>query len=101
MTLGGRAHLPWLGDNRETFRALTGFLDDRPARAVRGSSPLSLRETEVLRLVASGLSNRDIASALVLSEHTVHRHIANILRKLAQSTRAAAAAHATRVGLIE
>lgn len=100
VTLGGRAHLPWLGDNRETFRALTGFLDDRPHAETRGRSPLSLRETEVLRLVASGLSNRDIASALVLSEHTVHRHVANILRKLAQSTRAAAAAQATRAGLI-
>ncbi len=100
VTLGGSAHLPWLGDSRETFRALAGFLDDRPATAPNGKSPLSLRETEVLRLVASGLSNRDIASALVLSEHTVHRHVANILRKLAQSTRAAAAAHATRAGLI-
>ena len=39
-------------------------------------------------------------SSLVLSEHTVHRHVANMLRKLTQSSRAAAAAHATRVGLI-
>ena len=52
------------------------------------------------RLVAAGLSNREIASSLVLSEHTVHRHVANILRKLAQSSRAAAAAHATRAGVI-
>ena len=61
---------------------------------------LSRRETEVLRLVAAGLSNREIASSLVLSEHTVHRHVANVLRKLAQSSRAAAAAHATRAGYI-
>jgi DNA-binding NarL/FixJ family response regulator len=61
---------------------------------------LTPRETEVLRLVASGLSNREIAGSLVLSEHTVHRHIANILRKLAQSSRSAATAHAVRVGLI-
>jgi DNA-binding NarL/FixJ family response regulator len=54
----------------------------------------------VLRLVASGLTNREIATSLVLSEHTVHRHVANILRKLAQSSRAAAAAQATRAGLI-
>ena len=40
------------------------------------------------------MSNREIARTLVLSEHTVHRHIANILRKLAQSTRAAAATQA-------
>jgi len=54
----------------------------------------------VLRLVAAGLSNREIASSLVLSEHTVHRHVANVLRKLVQSSRAAAAAHATRAGYI-
>jgi DNA-binding NarL/FixJ family response regulator len=46
------------------------------------------------------MSNREIATTLVLSEHTVHRHIANILRKLAQSTRAAAATQALRAGLI-
>ena len=50
--------------------------------------------------MARGLSNREIAGSLVVSEHTVHRHVANILRKLALSTRAAAAAHAARAGLI-
>ena len=54
----------------------------------------------MLRLVATGLSNREIASSLVLSEHTVHRHVANILRKLTLSTRAAASAYAARAGLI-
>ena len=54
----------------------------------------------MLRLVATGHSNREIASSLVLSEHTVHRHVANILRKLGQSSRAAAAAQATRAGFI-
>jgi pimeloyl-ACP methyl ester carboxylesterase/DNA-binding CsgD family transcriptional regulator len=98
--LGGDAHLPWLDDQRELHRALAGFLDDAPPAALNGDSPLTPRETEVLRLVASGLSNREIAGSLVLSEHTVHRHIANILRKLAQSSRAAATAHAARVGLI-
>ena len=100
VTLAGTAHLPWLDDNRETFRALSGFLDDSPPPVANGDSPLTRRETEVMRLVASGLSNRDIAAALVLSEHTVHRHVANILRKLASSTRAGAAAQATRAGLI-
>jgi len=100
VTLNGDAHFPWLDDQRELRRALAGFLDDGPGPAVDGTSPLTARETEVLRLVASGLSNREIASSLVLSEHTVHRHVANILRKLAQSSRAAATAHATRVGLI-
>ena len=81
-------------------RALAGFLDDTAPAETNGDSPLSSREAEVLRLVAAGLSNREIAGSLVLSEHTVHRHVANILRKLTQSSRAAAAAHATRVGYI-
>ena len=57
------------------------------------------REREVLALLADGLTNRQIAEQLVLSEHTVHRHVANILRKLGVPSRAAAAAHAARVGL--
>ena len=73
---------------------------DGPAMSEDADSPLSGREAEVLRLVAAGLSNREIASSLVLSEHTVHRHVANILRKLTQSSRAAAAAQATRLGYI-
>ena len=89
-----------LDDQREVQRALAGFLDDAPVADANGESPLSRREAEVLRLVAAGLSNREIASSLVLSEHTVHRHVANILRKLTQSSRAAAAAQATRLGYI-
>jgi LuxR family transcriptional regulator, maltose regulon positive regulatory protein len=60
---------------------------------------LSNRELEVLDLVAQGLTNRDIAGRLVLSEHTVNRHVANILRKLGLSSRAAAASLAGRYGL--
>jgi pimeloyl-ACP methyl ester carboxylesterase/DNA-binding CsgD family transcriptional regulator len=97
--LSGDSHLPWVDDQRELRRALVGFLY-REAETADDESPLSSRETEVLRLVATGMSNREIASTLVLSEHTVHRHVANILRKLAQSSRAGAATHAARVGLI-
>lgn len=100
VTLSGDSHLPWMDDQRELQRALAGFLDDAVPVESNGDSPLSRRETEVLRLVAAGLSNREIASSLVLSEHTVHRHVANLLRKLGQSSRAAAAAQATRAGLI-
>ena len=98
--LAGDAHVPWRDDQRELFRALAGFLSSETPPVVDDGSPLTSRETEVLRLVATGMSNREIASSLVLSEHTVHRHIANILRKLAQSSRAGAATHATRVGII-
>jgi ATP/maltotriose-dependent transcriptional regulator MalT len=65
-----------------------------------GVTVLTPRELDVLKLVAQGLSNADIARRLVLSEHTVHRHLANILRKLSLSSRAAAAAWAVRTGLV-
>jgi ATP/maltotriose-dependent transcriptional regulator MalT len=55
--------------------------------------PLSERELEVLRLVADGRTNREIASTLVISERTVARHVANILAKLDVSSRAAATAY--------
>jgi pimeloyl-ACP methyl ester carboxylesterase/DNA-binding CsgD family transcriptional regulator len=98
--LSGDSHLVWMDDRRELQRALAGFLGDARPVESNGDSPLTRREAQVLRLVAAGLSNREIASSLVLSDHTVHRHVANILRKLAQPSRAAAAAHATRAGLI-
>ena len=65
---------------------------ERPVAAdVHG---LTTRELEVLRLVAAGKSNRDIASALVISEHTVARHVQNIFGKLDVSSRTAAGAFA-------
>jgi DNA-binding NarL/FixJ family response regulator len=60
---------------------------------------LSKRELEVLSLVAEGRTNHGIAQRLVLSEHTVNRHVANILRKLGLPSRAAAASLAGRHGL--
>jgi DNA-binding NarL/FixJ family response regulator len=61
--------------------------------------PLSPRETEVLRLVASGQGNRAIAAELYLSEKTVARHISNIFLKLGLSSRAAATRYAFEHGL--
>jgi len=61
---------------------------------------LTSRELEVLRLVADGLNNQVIADRLFLSEHTVHRHVANIFNKLSVSSRAAAVAQAARRGLL-
>jgi DNA-binding CsgD family transcriptional regulator len=62
-------------------------------------SALSKRELEVLALLPAGLTNHQIAQRLVLSEHTVNRHVANILRKLSVPSRAAAASVAARHGL--
>jgi len=72
----------------------------RPVEVTNGPlGALSQREMQVLEFVAEGLTNRDIAARLVLSEHTVNRHVANILRKLGLSSRAAAASLAGRYGL--
>jgi non-specific serine/threonine protein kinase len=77
-------------------------LASEPDAATAGEAVtvLTPRELDVLKLVAQGLSNSDIARQLVLSEHTVHRHLANILRKLNLSSRAAAAAWGVRTGLV-
>ncbi len=61
---------------------------------------LTRREMEVLRLVAQGLSDKEIAIRLVLSRHTVHRHIHSILTKLDRPSRTAAAAYAVRHDLL-
>jgi len=62
---------------------------------------ITAREREVLCCLAEGLTNRQIADRLVVSEHTIHRHVTSILRKLDLPTRTAAAAHAVRAGLLD
>jgi DNA-binding NarL/FixJ family response regulator len=54
----------------------------------------------VLRLLAEGLTNKQIAERLVVSEHTVHRHVTNVKRKLDLPSRTAAAAYAFRHSLL-
>ncbi|HSS72610.1 MAG TPA: LuxR C-terminal-related transcriptional regulator [Gaiellaceae bacterium] len=94
-----RAELARLTRDERHERAAREALERLGVR--RGSSGvLTRRELEVLRLVADGLSDPEIAARLVLSEHTVHRHVANIRAKLRQPSRAAAAAYATRNGLL-
>ena len=96
-SLEGRKQLVALGAAGAARRAT------RLRAAARGAEDdvLSPRESEILRLVADGLSNKEIAAELGLSPHTVHRHVANILVKLRLSSRAAAAAYAARQGLID
>jgi LuxR family maltose regulon positive regulatory protein len=79
-----------LGKLRRTHATLPPEAVDTPL------GELSKRELEVLSLVAEGLTNHDIAQRLVLSDHTVNRHVANILRKLGLPSRAAAASLAGR-----
>jgi pimeloyl-ACP methyl ester carboxylesterase/DNA-binding CsgD family transcriptional regulator len=110
VTLEGSQHLPWRGNTAAVAAAVGEFLDgDAGAGALLGPrSPeaevepptLSERELEVLTLVAAGLNDAEIAERLVLSPHTVHRHVANVRTKLRQPSRAAAVAQAGRLGLI-
>ena len=62
---------------------------------------LTAREHDVLALLADGLSNRDIAARLAISEHTVKFHLASIFGKLGAATRTAAVQRGLRLGLIE
>ena len=72
-----------------------------PAGLGRGDAPHASASTRCSHYVAAGRSNREIATELVVSQHTVHRHVANILRKLTQPTRAAAAAQPRATGSSE
>jgi pimeloyl-ACP methyl ester carboxylesterase/DNA-binding CsgD family transcriptional regulator len=104
MPLEGSAHFPWVGDADSVVRALRSFLSppSEPARVAGEPAEvlLSAREREVLALVANGLNDREIAAQLVLSPHTVHRHVANIRHKLGRGSRTAAVAEAARLGLL-
>jgi NarL family two-component system response regulator LiaR len=74
---------------------------NRPAqpRQHATTDPLSERELEVLRLLARGMSNQEIADTLVVSEATVRSHVSSILRKLQLASRTQAALYALREGL--
>ena len=92
---GQRPRLAVVGDLERRRRART------PQPAVPGEAPagLTAREVEILRAAAAGRSNAEIAAALVLSVHTVERHVANVYRKISVHNRAEATAYALRAGL--
>lgn len=85
---------------RERAHALLARLDSAAESWPPGGRVLTARQIEVLRLVAGGMSDRQIADRLVLSPHTVHRHVANIYTRLGCTSRAAAVAEAGRMGLL-
>jgi DNA-binding NarL/FixJ family response regulator len=91
---------------REVFTELGAASDLAAIDSIEGPSSdadlhgLTPREAEVLRLVAAGRSNRDIAAALVISEHTVARHLQNVFAKLGVSSRTAATAFAFEHDLV-
>ena len=93
-----------LDSARSAFQELGAVPDvasvDALAGLVGDKHGLTARELEVLRLVASGKSNKEIANALVISEHTVARHVQNIFTKLGVPSRTAAGAYAFEHDLV-
>ena len=91
-------------DAAQGLQAIDVFLRELPpgvvaARAGGAESVLSIREIEVLRLLAAGRSNQQIADELVISLNTVRRHVSNIFDKTGVANRAEAATYAARKGL--
>lgn len=110
---GNDAHAAELMEDAAALYGDAGFVHEagiarRDLQKTRGggngrvapNAPLTQREMEVLRLVAKGLSEREVADKLFISPHTAHRHLSNIRLKLNAATQAAAVAHAARIGLI-
>jgi len=91
---------------RQTFERLGAVPDNArlealfPATIPAAPFDLTRREVEVLALVAAGKANREIAAELMISEHTVRRHLQNIFVRLGVSSRAAATAFAYQHGLV-
>jgi DNA-binding CsgD family transcriptional regulator/tetratricopeptide (TPR) repeat protein len=98
-TRTARDALVALGAERDVAR-LDPASGEGQAAGPRSVGELTPRELEVLRLVAQGLSDAEIAERLVLSQHTVHRHVANVRVKLRLPSRAAAVAYAARAGVL-
>ncbi|MDQ2732145.1 MAG: response regulator transcription factor [Armatimonadota bacterium] len=85
-------------DPKELIRSLRG-ISQNPAASGELFEPLSSREEEVLRLLSTGLRNRDIASILFVAESTIKTHVEHIIQKLGVSDRVQAAVWAARHGL--
>ena len=84
----------------DAVEAVLGAAGHRVPRRREGPEGLTAREIEVLRLLARGLSNREIAERLVISPKTVGNHVEHIYAKIGASTRATASLFALRHGLL-
>jgi pimeloyl-ACP methyl ester carboxylesterase/DNA-binding CsgD family transcriptional regulator len=102
LMLDGGAPAPFLGDSDTVVRAFLEFLasSEAPREPRQARAPLSVRETEVLRLLAGGSTSKEIAAALSISVSTAQRHIANIYAKVGARGRVEAAAYAFSQGLL-
>ena len=90
----------WAEGRAMTSEQAIEYALEEPPPDSETAHALTRRELEVLRLVAGGMSNQEIAASLVLSEHTVHRHVSNVLGKLGVSSRTAAVARAAKLDLL-
>jgi pimeloyl-ACP methyl ester carboxylesterase/DNA-binding CsgD family transcriptional regulator len=102
--LPGVDHLMWAGDQDAILGEVEAFLEEvipsgEAPPPELGELGLTEREVEVLRLIAAGRTNREIASTLYISPKTAGAHVSNILAKLGVERRAAAATLAQRLGL--
>jgi pimeloyl-ACP methyl ester carboxylesterase/DNA-binding CsgD family transcriptional regulator len=102
--LAGADHLMWAGDQAAVLQEVQRFLEE--VMPIRDGSPpapgdlgLTDREVSVLRLIAAGRTNKEIASTLYISPKTAGAHVSSILAKLGVERRAAAATVAQRLGL--
>ena len=104
--VAGMATSPHLGDHAVAVPLVLDWLG-QGAAGERGPAPppegasLTAREREVLALVEAGLTNRAIAERLVLSVHTVDKHVSNVLRKLGAANRTDAAGRARIAGMLD
>ena len=94
-----------IGEAIDTLKRMVPFVAAAPLKAVRvpdgkALSTLSDRDLEVVRLVAEGLSNKEISSRLKLSDKTVKNHISHILAKMNLTARTQVAVYAIRAGLV-
>ncbi len=88
-------------DHERLAQAQVGYLARRARDAARAASTLTRRERQVLGLIGAGLTNRQIASTLGVTERTTETHVANLYRKLQVRTRVQAVHHAASLGLID